>query len=123
MFFNTNILYSVLEALSTNSTAFFTRTSSTDVYDEVVEASYAMNPNTGEYVHNMLFGEIARAPHYHIERHIVAMYGNTVRIYTDKKEVYGGQPHQDLLDFGLSDEEIKLLKIIFRLVRKIASEK
>ncbi len=35
----------------------------------------------------------------------------------------GGQPHQNMLDFGLSNEEIKILKIIFRLVRKMSSDK
>lgn len=123
MFFETNILYSVLEALSTNSTAFLTRTSSNDMYEEVIEMSYIMDPNTGEQVNRLIFGESLKPKHSHSDRNIVSMIGTRVRIYNEKNEVYGGQPHQDLLDFGLSDEEIKLLKIIFRLVRKMASEK
>lgn len=130
MFFSTNILYSVLDFLANNSQSFFTRKSSTHftknpsthTYDEVVEMSYMMDPNTGEFVLRMIFGEVNKTGCVD-ERHLVSIIGRRVRIYTDKKEVYGGQPHQDLLDFGLSNEEIKILKIIFRLVRKMSSDK
>lgn len=123
MFFSTNILYTVLDALANNSNAFLTTKASTDMYDEVIEMSYVMDPNTGQYQNRLIFGETLRPNHYYHERRIVSMIGTRVRIYTEKKEVYGGQPHQDLIDFGLSNEEIKILKIIFRLVRKMSSDK
>lgn len=123
MFFSTNILYSVLDMLANNDQTFFTRKSNSK-YDEVIEMSYMMDPNTGQFVNKLLFGEVDRPGNIsNDERHLVSMIGPRVRIYTDKKEVYGGQPHQDMLDFGLSNEEIKILKIIFRLVRKISSDK
>lgn len=123
MFFSTNILYSVLDILANNDQTFFTRKSNSK-YDEVIEMSYMMDPNTGQFVNKLLFGEVDRPGNIsNDERHLVSMIGPRVRIYTDKKEVYGGQPHQDMLDFGLSNEEIKILKIIFRLVRKISSDK
>ena len=123
MFFETNILYSVLDMLANNDQTFFTRKSNSK-YDEVIEMSYMMDPNTGQFVNKLLFGEVDRPGNIsNDERHLVSMIGPRVRIYTDKKEVYGGQPHQDMLDFGLSNEEIKILKIIFRLVRKISSDK
>lgn len=131
MFFSTNILYSVLDMLANNNQAFFTRkpishftnNPITAEYYEVIEMSYMMEPNTGEFENRLIFGEVDKASSSGDQRHLVSMIGSSVRIYTDKKEVYGGQPHQDLLDFGLSDEEIKILKIIFRLVRKMASDK
>ena len=120
MFFSTNIIYSVLDMLANNDQLFFTRKSNNSKYDEIIEMSYVMDPNTGEFVNRLIFGEVDRPSHTVDGRHIVSMIGPRVRIYTDKKEVYGGQPHQDLLDFGLSNEEIKILKIIFWLVRKIS---
>lgn len=131
MFFSTNILYSVLDMLANNNQAFFTRkpishftnNPSTAKHYEVIEMSYIMEPNTGEFVNRLIFGEVDKASSNGEQRHLVSMIGPIVRIYTDKKDVYCGQPYQDLLDFGLSNEEIKILKIIFRLVRKISSDK
>ena len=131
MFFSTNILYSVLDMLANNNQTFFTRkpishftnNPTTAKYYEVIEMSYVMEPNTGEFVNRLIFGEVDKASSSGDQRHLVSMIGPSVRIYTDKKEVYGGQPHQDMIDFGLSNEEIKILKIIFRLVRKISSDK
>lgn len=117
MFFQYETLLTVLKQLYDKRT-FFYREKCSDTHEIVIEMTLLADPKTGEIVNKLHFGEVLSNTARFEDRRVVSMIGNRVKITLDgDKSVYGGMDTQRLLDFGLSREEIKLLKIIYRLVR------